>query len=91
MKHPRSKEHSIVDNEFQAVRAKLIDVAAFIDRIERHNQANDYRADSLKKAIALLPNLSSDRAENILKHFSDPTNDPIDITDGKAASGAFEG
>ena len=34
---------AIVDHGFIPVRAKLIEVAAFLDRVERHAAADDFR------------------------------------------------
>ena len=45
---------AVVDQGFIPVRAKLIEVAAFLDRVERYGSANDFRCAALREAAALL-------------------------------------
>ena len=40
----------VVDHGFIPVRAKLIEVAAFLDRVERHAIADDFRCAALREA-----------------------------------------
>ena len=42
------KETNLIDHGFMDARIKLIDVAAFLDRVERHGQTDDYRYHALK-------------------------------------------
>ena len=72
------------------VRAKLIEVAAFLDRVERHAVADDFRCAALRSAAALLVDGKSERARRILESFSDPTTTPDQKSTGKAALGAWQ-
>jgi hypothetical protein len=79
----------IVDHAFIGVRAKLIEVAAFLDRVERHGSADDFRCVALREAAALLVDGQSERARRILEKLSDPTTAPDERSTGKAALGAW--
>ena len=80
---------AVVDHAFIGVRARLIEVAAFLDRVERHGAADDFRCVALREAAALLVDGQSDRARRILEKLSDPTTEPDETSTGKAALGAW--
>ena len=80
---------SVVDHGFIPVRAKLIEVAAFFDRVERHAVADDFRCAALRDAAALLVDGRPERARRILEKLSDPTTEPEVTSSGKAALGAW--
>jgi hypothetical protein len=79
----------VVDHAFIGVRAKLIEVAAFLDRVERHGVADDFRCAALREAAALLVDGQSERARRVLEKLSDPTTEPDEFSSGKAALGAW--
>lgn len=85
---PRS---DVIDRDFLEHRAKLIDIAAFLDRCERADGTDDFRLRALRTAIPLLIDGQPERARRILESFSDPTSEPIPEAPGKGASGAWEG
>lgn len=78
----------ILDLHFMDTRCKLIDVAAFLDRIERHPGEADFRLDGLKKAIPILLSEEPGRAKAILEALSDPSSDPIPEATIQGAFGA---
>jgi len=80
-----------VEAGFLEARGKLIDVAAFLDRVERRGRAHDYRVEALKQALEKLisPDAPSDRAGSVLRSFSDPTAAPVEKA-GAPAAGAYE-
>lgn len=80
----------MVDHGFIGVRAKLIEVAAFLDRVERHKVAGDFRCRALRDAAALLVDGRAERARRILERLSDPTTEPEAVSSGKAALGAWQ-
>jgi len=82
---------AIVEVGFIPVRAKLIEVAAFLDRVDRHGVAGDFRCVALREAAAVLVDGRSRRARRILEKFSDPTTEPDTVSTGKAALGAWNG
>jgi len=80
----------VVDHGFIPVRAKLIEVAAFFDRVERHAAADDFRCAALRAAAVLLVDGKPERARRILEKLSDPTTQPEEKSSGKAALGAWQ-
>jgi len=80
---------ALVDHGFVPVRAKLIEVAAFLDRVERYGAADDFRCDALRQAAKLLVDGKPARARRILEQLSDPTTKPDAFSTGKAALGAW--
>ncbi len=80
---------TIVDHGFIPVRAKLIEVAAFLDRVERYGTADDFRCAALREAANLLVDGKPERARRILESLSDPTVVPDEKSTGKAALGAW--
>jgi hypothetical protein len=87
---PACAPRAIVDHGFIPVRAKLIDVAAFLDRVERYGTEDDFRCAALRDAAALLVDGKPERARRILEKLSDPTTKPETVSSGKAALGAWQ-
>jgi len=83
----------VVNRYFLEHRAKLIDVAAFLDRVDRAegDGSEDFRLRSLRAGIAILLDGESDRARRILEILSDPSEEPIDRAPMKGATGAWDG
>ncbi len=84
---------AIVDLYFMEHRAKLIDIAAFLDRLDRADDAGnaepDFRIEAFRQAITILTDGRSQRAKCILDLFSDHSTDPIPSAAGmKGAFGA---
>lgn len=88
----------VVDRYFLEHRAKLLDLAAFLDRYERASSpplsrggagVEDFRVAALRDAVKLLTDGKPQRARRILELLSDPTTDPIDEPSGKGAVGAY--
>ena len=81
---------NLVDLDFMDARARLLDVASFLDRVERAGQMDDYRIEALCSALPILSGNGSNRAEQILLALSDPTEEPIPEAHTKGAAGAWE-
>jgi hypothetical protein len=79
----------VLDLYFMDARSKLIDLAAFIDRIERAQGEEDFRMKAFREALKDLSASGPDKAKQVLLTFSDPTAEPISAATTKAASGAF--
>lgn len=82
--------YSAVDQSFIDARARLIDVAAFLDRVQRYGQDQDYRVQSLREAMAILSSPEPGRVERILLALSDPTTTPIPAANMQGAFGAYK-
>ncbi|MGE9269847.1 MAG: hypothetical protein ACQKBU_03515 [Verrucomicrobiales bacterium] len=78
----------ILDLHFMDTRCKLLDVAAFLDRIERHPGEADFRLEGLKKAIPLLLSDRPGRTKAILEALSDDSREPIESATIQGAFGA---
>lgn len=72
-------------------RSKLLDLAAFLDRVERHGQADDFRVRALREALPLLAAGPAGRVRAILEALSDTTRDPIPAATTQGATGAWAG
>ena len=81
----------VLDLYFMENRAKLIDLAAFLDRVDRATGDADFRLGAFKEAMQHLSDGKSERAKNVLLSLSDPTTDPIEKAPGKGATGAWPG
>jgi len=82
----------LVDEYFTENRNRIIEVAAFLDRLDRADPAvaaSDYRVRALADAITVLAGHSSTRVQDIQLLLSDPTTDPRPALDRKGAVGAW--
>ena len=79
----------ILDLYFMDARSKLIDLAAFLDRVDRAEGESDFRLDALRMALENLHRNTPDRAKSVLDSLSDPTTEPIEKAPGKGAVGAW--
>ena len=86
---PRSK---VVELYFLEHRAKLIDIASFLDRIDRapaDAPETDFRVKALHRALEILSDGGPCRARRILETLSDHSIEPIESAAGlKGAFGA---
>jgi hypothetical protein len=87
----RMTRQQILDLYFLEARSKVIDVAAFLDRVERAGGTDDFRMKALRRAVAGLSGKKKQKAKNALLAFSDLTTKPIPVATTKAACGAFPG
>jgi hypothetical protein len=78
----------LLDLYFVDARARLIDIAAFLDRLERAGATEDFRIAAFHRALGELDKPGADRARRVLMAFSDPTSEPIAKSPGKGACGA---
>jgi hypothetical protein len=81
----------VLDLYFMDARHKLIDVAAFLDRVDRASGGADFRLEAFRQAMRHLSDGQPERARNVLLAFSDPTAEPIAKAPGKGAAGAWPG
>jgi len=79
----------VLDLYFLDARHKLVELAAFLDRVERAGGQDDFRFKSFRKAAAELNGRKRNRAKKVLLAFSDPTSKPIAKAHAKGASGAW--
>jgi len=81
----------VLDLYFMDARSKLIDLAAFLDRVDRADGSEDFRITALRTALNELTSGNKERAKQVLLTLSDPTTEPIPNATTKAACGAYPG
>ena len=81
----------ILDLHFMDARYKLIDLAAFLDRVERHSGEGDFRLEGLKKALPILLSDQPGRAKAVLEALSDHSTEPVEKATIQFAYGAPQG
>ena len=84
----------VLDLYFLDARHKLVELAAFLDRIDRAERTgtrDDFRLKAFRAALAKLGGKRKGKAREVLLTFSDPTLKPIAAANTKAACGAWPG
>ena len=82
----------LVDEYFIENRTRLLEIAAFLDRLERADPAHasrDFRMQAFTEALAHLGQ-PGDRLDRIQMLLSDPTTEPLGALDRKSAIGAYD-
>ena len=81
-------KQELLDLQFIDARHMLINLAAFLDRIDRHPGEDDYRLAALKTALPILFSDRPDRAKAVLESLSDHTTDLPQTAPFQGATGA---
>jgi len=81
-------KRKVLDLYFLDARHKLIELAAFLDRVERADGRDDFRLKAFCAALCELTSNKKQKAKNVLLAFSDLTAEPIPFATTKAACGA---
>lgn len=89
MNSPPANTPDLVEQGFMDARHKLLDIAAFLDRLERHEQEDDFRVGALYEAAKCLSKRDGQRAFAIQMLLSDPSVEAIPAAHTKGATGAF--
>ena len=82
----------VVDVYFIENRTRLLEIAAFLDRLDRTDPAyaqQDFRMKAFGEALASVTQ-GTGRLERIQMLLSDPTKDPLGALDRKSAYGAYD-
>ncbi len=82
----------LVDEYFIENRTKLLEIAAFLDRLDRADPSyagRDFRMKAFAEALAGLQQKAS-RVDYIQQLLSDPREVPLDALDRKSALGAYD-
>lgn len=85
-------KQQVLDQYFLEHRAKLLDLAAFLDRYDRAEGPTggdeDFRIGAIRAAIKILSEQEPARAQRVQESLSDPSLEPIPTAPGKGALGA---
>jgi hypothetical protein len=87
----RMTRHQVLDLYFLDARHKLIEIAAFLDRVERADGPDDFRLAAFREALGKLSADGKHRVKNALLAFSDHSTELVDQAPGKGAVGAAPG
>lgn len=79
----------VLDLYFLDARHQLIEIAAFLDRVERASGPGDFRLARFRATLLQVARAKQSRARNVLRSFSDPTLAPLAQARGKGALGAW--
>lgn len=84
----------LIDEYFIENRNRLLEVAAFLDRLDRASDPDrggaDFRAEAFAQALDVLADRrAGERVKRIQMILSDPTHQPHPTLDQKSASGAW--
>lgn len=96
MPQNRPSAYQLLEHDFLQCRSRLLDVAAFLDRLDRYPAADsvkeDFRYQALLQILETIRAGGGNRALKILLGLSDPTLQPVEdrVPPGKAL-GAWEG
>ena len=83
-------KQQVLDLYFLDARHKVIEIAAFLDRVERANGKDDFRFQAFHSALEKLTSVKKQKAKNVLLAFSDLTAKPVAKAEGKGAIGAAQ-
>ena len=82
----------VVDEYFIENRTRLLEIAAFLDRLDRTEpgySSRDFRMEAFTQALAAM-STGAGRLERIQLLLSDPTTEPLGALDRKSAFGAYD-
>lgn len=82
-------KQQVLDLYFLDARHKLVELAAFLDRVERADGKDDFRLKAFRAALVKLNGKRKNKVKEVLLAFSDPTTVPIAKAASKGAVGAF--
>jgi hypothetical protein len=83
----------LTDEYFIENRNRLLEIAAFLDRLDRADAGRahgDFRVRAFREALALLAAPSPNYVAQIQALLSDPRSEPIPTLDRKSAVGAYD-
>jgi len=86
-------QRQLIDQEFMEHRVKVLDLAAFLDRLDRAREldaGDDFRLRSVRDALRLLVDGEGERVQRVQMTFSDPRSELLDRLDTKSAKGAYD-
>jgi len=78
----------VLDLYFLDARHQLVELAAFLDRVQRAGGRDDFRLKAFHVALGELASGKQNKAKRVLLAFSDPTTKPVAKAEAKGACGA---
>ena len=83
----------VLQEYFIENRTRILEIAAFLDRLDRASDApssqEDFRLLAFRRALDVLASEEPDKIGHVQLIFSDPTTEPKAKLDSKSAAGAW--
>jgi hypothetical protein len=86
-------QRELIAEYFMEHRVQVLELAAFLDRLERARELDaedDFRLRSIREALAALTDGEGRRVERVQMIFSDPRSELLEELDQKSAKGAYD-
>ena len=86
-------QRELIDEYFMEHRVKVLDLAAFLDRLDRARAIDaddDFRLRSVRDALSVLAGGEEERVQRVQMIFSDPNTELLPSLDQKSAKGAYD-
>lgn len=86
-------QSELVEQFFMQHRHDVISIAAFLDRLDRASETDaedDFRLETLERALDILTDGEGDYAERVQMEFSDEESELLDERDRQDALGAAQ-
>ncbi|WP_243374182.1 hypothetical protein [Geotalea sp. SG265] len=92
--HRKPTAMELLERDFVKCRARILEIAAFIDRIDRFEGSDgarkDFRYRAIFQALEIISSVEGNRVREILLLLSDPTLQPLeDVLPPQRAQGAW--
>jgi hypothetical protein len=86
-------QRELIDAQFMEHRVQVVELAAFLDRLDRARERDaedDFRLAATRAALGVLADGAGDRVQRVQMLFSDPRSELLAELDRKGAHGAYD-
>jgi hypothetical protein len=86
-------QRELIAEYFMEHRVQVLELAAFLDRLDRARDVDaddDFRLRSIRAALAVLVDGDGERVQRVQMIFSDPRSELLEELDTQSAKGAYD-
>jgi hypothetical protein len=86
-------QRELIARYFMEHRVQVLELAAFLDRLDRAREIDaddDFRLRSIRAALDVLVDGDGDRVQRVQMTFSDPRSELLEELDTQSAKGAYD-
>jgi hypothetical protein len=86
-------QRELIAQYFMEHRVQVLELAAFLDRLDRAREIDaddDFRLRSVRAALDVLVDGDGDRVQRVQMIFSDPRSELLEELDTQSAKGAYD-
>ena len=86
-------QRELIARYFMEHRVQVLELAAFLDRLDRAREIDaddDFRLRSIRAALDVLVDGDGDRVQRVQMIFSDPRSELLEELDTQSAKGAYD-